>query len=281
LRALNGVERGALVALQRATPDLKPADRTILEIAGEDGLYSAALHRAQVPSDRDAYIEMHVRRLEALRREGIVQRTADGAFHLPADYEQRVLAREGRGGRERAEVTMLDPHTVERQAGYEGPTWLDRVAEGIEDRGQLRAAGFGRQVHAALVQRDETLKALGLAQEDGRDLVLAPDWQDRLRGMEQDRLRERIERDTGRVPHFARDGERVHGVFVSRVHAAEQSYALIVQDRTATLAPWRPEMDRALNQFVSGHVNGREFDFKYGREPEKALKLAKGLDLGR
>jgi hypothetical protein len=66
---------------------------------------------------------------------------------------------------------------------------------------------------------------------------------------------------------------------VSRLHAAEKSYALIVHDRTATLAPWRPEMDRALNQYVSGEVNGRQFDFKYGRDVEKSI--VKGLDLGR
>src|SRR6185312_14815634 len=36
LRALNGVERGAIVALERAKPGLKPVDRTVLEIAGAD-----------------------------------------------------------------------------------------------------------------------------------------------------------------------------------------------------------------------------------------------------
>lgn len=41
--------------------------------------------------------------------------------------------------------------------------------------------------------------------------------------------------------------------------------------------PWRADMDRALNQFVSGSVNGRGFDFKYGREVEKALQRSLGL----
>jgi hypothetical protein len=69
------------------------------------------------------------------------------------------------------------------------------------------------------------------------------------------------------------------GHFASRIHTADKTYALILHERTATLAPWRAQMDRALNQFVSGQVNGRDFDFNYGREVEKSLSkgLLKGL----
>ena len=78
----------------------------------------------------------------------------------------------------------------------------------------------------------------------------------------------------------ARDGERVHGLYTRRIHLAEQSFALIEHDRTATLAPWRPAMDRALNQFVAGHVKGMSFDFKHGRGVEKEITKALGLDIG-
>jgi hypothetical protein len=37
-------------------------------------------------------------------------------------------------------------------------------------------------------------------------------------------------------------------------------------------------MDRALNQFVSGRVSGRDFDFKYGKGVEKGI--AKALSIG-
>ena len=39
-------------------------------------------------------------------------------------------------------------------------------------------------------------------------------------------------------------------------------------------------MDRALNQFVAGQVNGINFDFKYGRGVEKEITKALGLDIG-
>jgi len=279
LRALNGVERGAVVSLHRAAPDLKPSDRTILDIAGDDRLYSAERHKALIPSDRDNYIQMHVRRLEALRREGVVERTPDGVFHLPADYAERVRRMEGRGGRESAKLEVLDPHSLEKQAVYRGPTWLDRMASGGEDKSQLRYEGFGEEARVAWLKREDTLKALGLGHDAPHGFDTAPDWQRQLKRLERADLLQKIERDTGRVPHIARDGDRVDGIFASRIHAADKTYALILQERTATLAPWRPDMDRALNQFVSGRVNGRDFDFNYGREAEKSVSksLLKGL----
>ncbi|HWA21302.1 MAG TPA: DUF3363 domain-containing protein [Caulobacterales bacterium] len=279
LRALNGVERGAVVSLQRATPDLKPADRTILDIAGEEQIYSAERHKALIPSDRDNYIQMHVRRLEALRREGVVERMPGGEFHLPPDYAERVRRIEGRGGRESAKLQVLDPHSLEKQAVYRGPTWLDRMASGGEDRSQLRYDGFGEEVRVAWLKREETLKSLGLGVDAPDGFHTTTDWQKQLKRMERGDMLQRIERDTGRVPHIARDGDRVEGIFASRIHTADKTYALILQERTATLAPWRAEMDRALNQFVSGRVNGRDFDFNYGREVEKSLSkgLMKGL----
>ncbi len=281
LRGLAGVERGAIVEIERATPGLKTSDRTVWEIAQENDLtYSAALHRQARPTDRANYIEMHERRLEALRRDGVVSRERDGTFYLPHDYPAQVAMREERGGRESARVTLIDPHALEQQVEYSGPTWLDRVADGREDRSQMRGEGFGAEVSDAWKQRETTLEKLGLG-ERGRDsFQAAPGWRDGLTSLEQQALRDRIERDTGRVAHFARDGERVHGLYTGRIHLAEQSFALIEHERTATLTPWRPAMDRALNQFVAGKVNGINFDFKYGRGVEKEITKALGLDIG-
>jgi type IV secretory pathway VirD2 relaxase len=285
LRGLAGVERGAIVALERASPALRASDRTTWEIAQKNGLaYSAELHRALRPSDRDTYIKMHERRLEALRRDGIVTRDAGGTFRLPDDYLSRVAAREGLGGRESARVTLIDPHSLERQAAYPGPTWLDRMAEGIEDKSLFRHDGFGRQVSEAWKQRETTLEKMGLGATRADGFHPAHDWQGALSAMEEKAMRERIERETGRVAHFARDGDTVRGLYTNRIHLGEQSYALIERADhrlSSTLVPWRPEMDRALNQFVSGRVNGCDFDFKYGKGVEKEITRSLGLDLGR
>ena len=285
LRGLAGVERGAIVELERATPEMRTSDRTIWEIAKENDLvYSAELHRELRPGDRDTYIKMHERRLEALRRDGIVTRDRDGTFYLPDDYLSRVAAREGLGGRESARGHLIDPHSLERQASYRGPTWLDRMADGLEDKSQLRYEGFGEEARQAWKQRETTLEQLGLGEKRADSFHPAQDWHGALAQMEEKAMRERIERETGRVPHIARDGDTVHGLYTSRIHMAEQSYALIERSDhrfSATLVPWRPEMDRALNQFVSGRVNGRDFDFKYGKGIQKEITKSLGLDLSR
>lgn len=283
LRALAGVEHGAIVSLSPGAPDIKPSDRTIWEIAQANGLtYSAALHREAHPTDRASFIDMHERRLEALRREGIVARDRDGSFRLPDNYLDRVLARENLGGRESAKVKLMDPHAIERQANYHGPTWLDRMADDLEDKSQLRYEHFGAEVRDAWKQRATLLKGLGLGDHQRDGFHTVDDWHERLAQMELKSIRDRLERDTGRVTHFARDGERVEGVFTSRIHGAQQSWALIEHDRTATCVPWRKEMDRAFNQAVSGRVNAQNFDFKYGRDVAKDISRGKGfgLDIG-
>jgi hypothetical protein len=147
------------------------------------------------------------------------------------------------------------------------------------DWSQVADEGFGKELRQAWAQRGSTLKRLGLTREVEGEIELVPTWRKQLQDMERDDLRQRIERDTGLVPHFAHDGERVQGIFVARIHAHECAYALIADDPTATLAPWRPEMDRALNQFIVGEVHGDQFEFNFGRGVEKSL--AKGLDITR
>src|SRR5262245_8627292 len=59
-------------------PSQRPADRNIVEAARGIGTYRPSLHRAVAMSDKvrvpggdyDAYVDAHVRRLEALRRAG-------------------------------------------------------------------------------------------------------------------------------------------------------------------------------------------------------------------
>jgi type IV secretory pathway VirD2 relaxase len=280
LRALNGVERGAIVEMGRAEIDAKPSDRTIWEIARQTELtYSPALHRAARPTDRDSYIKMHERRLEALAREGIVARDVSGTFHLPSDYLHQIVGHEGRGGRESISLQVHDPHALHHQIHYEGPTWLDRVAAAIEDRSQLsQTHGFGKEITEAWKQRETTLERLGAGKAIAGEFFPAEGWHEHLRDIERDNLVARVERETGRSPQIALDGEHAHGLYTRRIHRAERSYAVLEYGRAATLVPWRAEMDRALNQFMAGQVNDRGFDFKYGREVEKALTRGLGLD---
>ncbi|WP_274447913.1 DUF3363 domain-containing protein, partial [Acetobacter tropicalis] len=88
-----------MVAVGPEVTGPRPADREIVSVAGRDGIYRADVHLAhtratpRIPGgDADAYVASHVRRLEALRRAGIVERIEDGRWQIPGDYLERAAA---------------------------------------------------------------------------------------------------------------------------------------------------------------------------------------------
>ena len=85
---------GAIVEV-RANDRLRPADQTIAKLA-ENGIYRTARHLEMAYSrptpgrSPPAVVEAHERRLEALRRAGIVERIEAGVWRVPADLPQEV-----------------------------------------------------------------------------------------------------------------------------------------------------------------------------------------------
>jgi hypothetical protein len=89
---------GAIVEIGRAPSTPRPADRNIAELARGTGEYRPSVHRAvvgaggvRVPGgDYDAYVESHVRRLQALRRAGVVERIDADGWLIPDGFEARA-----------------------------------------------------------------------------------------------------------------------------------------------------------------------------------------------
>ena len=67
----------------------------------------------------------HVRRLEALRRAGIVERMAEGLWKVPGDLAERGRQYDAQrlGG---VAVELKSHLPIERQARVIGATWLDQ-----------------------------------------------------------------------------------------------------------------------------------------------------------
>ncbi len=127
------VQRGMIVAAGPGEVGPRASDRNILAIAGEEGIYRPATHLEQafgtverLGGDPAAYVRSHVRRLEALRRAGHVERIDADHWRIPADLAQRGqaydLTRDGSAGR----VTVLSSSSLDQQVGHDGATWLDR-----------------------------------------------------------------------------------------------------------------------------------------------------------
>ena len=162
---------GAVVEV-KGTAGARAADRSIAALAS-NGLYSTEHHlsvvRANAPAGREPQevVAAHVRRLEALRRAGIVERVSEGLWKVPDDlpecgrqYDTRRLGD--------AAVELRSHLPIERQTRVLGATWLDQQL--IGGRAVLGNRGFGAEVHDALRQRADFLVEQGLAQKKGQRL---------------------------------------------------------------------------------------------------------------
>ncbi|KAF1043309.1 MAG: hypothetical protein GAK38_04036 [Xylophilus sp.] len=148
---------GAVVEA-RSAAEGRAVDKTIAGLA-DGGLYRTDHHLALLRAepgrgDPQEIVAAHVRRLEALRRAGLVERVAEGAWRVPADLPERARQHDAQrlaGG----SVTLQSHLPIERQARVIGATWLDRQliggAAGVADK------GFGSELREALRQRSDFL----------------------------------------------------------------------------------------------------------------------------
>lgn len=124
---------GAIVEIGPAPTGPRPADRNIAELARGTGDYYPSAHHAmaeaggvRVPGGNYAtYIESHVRRLEALRRAGIVERIDSDHWKIPEDFETRAIDYDTQR-RGRITLRLLSNLDLEAQIDANGATWLDR-----------------------------------------------------------------------------------------------------------------------------------------------------------
>ncbi len=149
------VGRGMIVAAGSAPPGPRAADRNILDIAGQGGVYrpSEHLERARAAIDRiggdpEAFVRSHVRRLEALRRAGHAERIDADHWRVPADLPERGQAYDLARDRANIRVSVLSPTGLDQQIGHDGATWLDRELVSRQ-RIALAGEGFGQEVMAA------------------------------------------------------------------------------------------------------------------------------------
>ena len=128
------IPMGSIVSVAPRATGPKPADRVIAEItADNEGRYSATLHQARDPAASAAFIATHVRRLEALRREGLVESGVDGSWRVPGNFlggarsaRQAAVTGGACGSRDLV-------HRSNRSVG--GSRWRD-VARPATDRGR-------------------------------------------------------------------------------------------------------------------------------------------------
>lgn len=258
---------GGIVEIRPGSAEPRAADRTIAQQVGADDLYRPDQHLAEARAgarpgdDPVAFVEAHVRRLEALRRDGIVERLDGNAWRLPPDFLDRAAAREA--NRSTGAVVELRSHLdLRAQTRALGVTWLDHAL--IADP-RPAAIGFGAEARSALETRGAFLEEQGLATRRGQRLVLARNLLVTLRARDVASAGTRLTAETGLEHRSVRDGDRVRGVYSRSVQLISGRFAVLDDGLSFSLVPWKPVVEQRLGQSVSAVVRGGSVSWDLSR----------------
>ncbi len=254
------VKRGAIITVSPPNLEPKPSDVTIDRIArANGGTYSAGLHQADDPRSSPEFVAAHVRRLEALRRAGHVERTTDAEWKIPPDYLDRARAYERVQARFRAaQVLVRSELGLREQETALGVTWLD---EAPAPSGVPR--GYGKDVAEAKMKRRAFLAGIGLKAEAGIGLSATQKTELLKRDLAQaGRI---LSKEIGKPYSPAPERGHVDGTYREPVTRVSGKFAVIERQRDFTIVPWRQVLEQRRGMAVSGVVRGGRISGALGR----------------
>jgi type IV secretory pathway VirD2 relaxase len=268
--------RGHIVALEptQLTERPRPADINIRDMTDEAGIYRPSAHleaaRAKVErigGDAEAYVRSHVRRLEALRRVGHVERIDADNWKIPADIADRGMAHNPRNRGSDFSVRILSALDLDQQVASDGATWLDRELVSPNRTG-LANNGFGREVTEAMERRKQSLVNLGQAVRlDSGGMRVSKNIIANLERAELTRVGATMAAERG--PRFAtaKTGEYVTGTLVGSTQLASGRFAMVDDGISFQLVPWQPVLENRIGQHITGIVrNAGGIEWSFGRK---------------
>lgn len=263
LAILAGLEPGAIVAFEPNHPVVRPSDEATARIAARsNGAYSSRIHSDLEPGVDPRLLAANVRRLEVMRRMGLVERTANGEFVVGYDHLSTAMSFEERLVRRAPfSVEVASYWSLGEQVETLGVTYLDRVLIGEADTptGDGRLA---REFELALQQRRLFLIEQGwMAPHE-----VAPSRQ-AIRRLAQTELTNQarvLSTELG-VPVLTYTPNSVSGIYARRIDLAQGRVALILGERQANLVPWRPALERFAGREVQGVMRGQGLSWSLAR----------------
>jgi hypothetical protein len=268
------VGRGMIVTAGSAPPGPRAAELNILDVAGSEGVYRPSEHLEQaryaidrIGGDPEAFVRSHVRRLEALRRAGHVERIDADHWRVPTDLPVRGQAYDLARDRANTRIGILSPTGLDQQIGHDGATWLDRELAS-RSRTALANAGFGREVTEAMDRRRQSLVNMGHAVrlEDSR-IRVSKDLIANLERAEVNRVGRAMAAERGRKFTAAKTGEYVSGTLVGSTQLASGRFAMIDDGIGLQLVPWQPVLDKRIGQHITGTVrDAGRIEWGFGRK---------------
>ena len=251
-----------------------------LNIAAQSdgGIYRTADHflHLQRIGDRDPQVavDVHVRRLEALRRSGIVKRLTEGVWQVPDDLMKRAQEHDARQTSS-LRFELKSHLSIDQQIKAFGATWLDRCL--IREAGSsaltepAKTRGFGSEVARALRARVNLLVSEGLAVQSGQGVVLTSDLLATLRERDVTVAGESLAGLTGKRFHHLQEGDHTQGILRRSIQLSSGKFALIENEKSFSLAPWKPVIETHLGRQLSVTIRGSSAEWRFS--VQKALAI--------
>lgn len=281
------------VAIHEPNP-LRPADKNIATLArANGGIYDPAQHLAQargraLPDDVDpqAYVDAHVRRLQALEKRGLVRALGDGKrwdvpANLEAQVEDRVASSRDKG--RFIQITREDRHGLDQQVQRRGVTYLDRELARQQTVGTDPPRGARRglqpQLDAALKARLAELQRRGLTEPTGAGgQRLRSNALQRLYEQDLEAAEARLSREFGEPVRW--DPKLSFRGTVARLEHLDSGPHVVVSDgKRFTLAPYQRGAERHLDKPVRlAPARGAKLDLAHPFPgPARLMQIRAGL----
>jgi len=253
------VGRDMIVEAAPVVSGPRPADRNIASNADEDnGIYQPSRHLERIRDsferqgkDPEAFVRSHVRRLEALRRAGLVERIDADHWKVPKDIVERGQAYDLSQGGDGLRIRTLSAIGLDRQIASDGATWLDRQMI-VGDRSDLRDSGFGREVGKAMNRRAQQLVEMRLATVKEGKIRVPADTVATLERREVERVGHQMARERGLTYMPAKAGEYVSGRLAGVASLVSGRFAMIDNGLGFQLVPWQPLLEKHIGRHITG-----------------------------
>jgi type IV secretory pathway VirD2 relaxase len=253
------VSRDMIVEASPIVSGPRAADRNIAANAvDDDAVYRPSRHVERIRDsferqgkDPEAYVRSHVRRLEALRRAGHVERIDADHWKVPKDIVERGQAYDLSQGGDGLRVRTLSTLNLETQIGSHGATWLDRELIARE-RMAIADSGFGRQVNDALSRRAQRLVEMGHATAKDGNIHIPVRTLSTLQRQEVERVGQQMARERGLTYMPANAGDYVSGRLAGVASLVSGRFAMIENGLGFQLVPWQPLLEKRIGQHITG-----------------------------
>ncbi len=266
--ATDPTPEGSIVRVSPREAGARQTDRTVAAIAAaHEGRYSVDLHLGHDRSATETFAQTHVRRLEAMRRARAgVDREPNGTWIIAADHVDRAAAYEQRLLRDQpVTIETVSAIPIERLGRIDAATWLDReLASGMP--APLRDAGFGHEVRSVVTVRRQWLVEQQLADRDGDAVRLRANALAVLQRRELLRVAGQLSEELGKTFAEARTGDTIEGRLARKVDLLSGKFALVEKSREFTLVPWRPALEKQLDNQVGGIMRADGINWRFGRD---------------